>query len=129
MKIQPPCDERDIDRAEQSVGIPFPKELRALLKELNGDRYLLLSVDETMKQSELNRQIQAQYPKEEFAKDLDKFIFFATNGCGDYYCYCADNRKIVDETVIYRWDHEESCRKPVASSIAELIARYYRDEI
>ena len=60
MKIQPPCDERDIDRAEQSVGIPFPKELRALLKELNGDRYLLLSVDEIMKQSELNRQVREQ---------------------------------------------------------------------
>ena len=31
------------------------------------------------------------YSDEEFAKELDKFIFCATNGCGDYYCYHEDS--------------------------------------
>lgn len=54
---------------------------------------------------------------------------FVGNGCGDYYCYHADSDGAIDETAIYIWEHEESSWKPVASGIAELITRYYHDEI
>lgn len=129
VKIQLPCPEYEIDNAEKAVGYPFPKELRALLQELNGDKYLLLSEKEIVDQSKLNREIQEMYSDEEFAKELDKFIFFATNGCGDYYCYHADSDGIIDETAIYIWEHEEFCWKQVATNMAELITRYYSAEI
>ncbi len=129
VKIQHPCPEETINNAEKAIGYPFPKELRALLREMNGDGYLLLSAEEIVKQANLNRKVRQEYGDEEFTKELDKLIFFAENGCGDYYCYHADADGIVDETAIYIWEHEESCLKQVASDMAELITRYYHDEI
>ncbi len=129
VKIQPPCPEEAINNAEKAVGYPFPKELRALLREMNGDGYLLLSAEDIVEQANLNRKVQQEYSDEEFAKDLDKLIFFAGNGCGDYYCYHADADGVIDETAIYIWEHEESRLKQVASSMTELITRYYHDEI
>ena len=107
VKIQPPCLENDIDTAEKAVGYLFPKELRELLLETNGDQYLLLSIEDIVEQAKLNREIQEEYRDEEFAKELDKFIFFAGNGCGDYYCYHANADEVIDETAIYIWEHEE----------------------
>lgn len=132
VKIQPPCSEDEIAGAEKAVGYTFPKELRALLRELNGDKYLLLSAQEIIEQAKLNREVQEMNSQEEFAKELDRYLFFATNGCGDYYCYYADpnySDNTIDETVIYVWEHEEYCLKQVASDMAELITRYYNDEI
>lgn len=129
VKIQPPCPENEIDNAEKAVGYPFPKELRAILRELNGDQYLLLSAKEIIENAKLNREIQEEYSNEEFAKELDRFIFFATNGCGDYYCYHADFDGFIDENAICIWEHEEFRWKQVASNMTELITRYYNDEI
>ena len=129
VKIQPPCSVNDIENAEKKVGHTFPKELRTLLKELNGDRYLLLSVEEIVAQTELNREIQEEYSDEDFAKDLNNLLFFAGNGCGDYYCYHINANDKIDENVIYIWEHEESCCKQVASSMIELITKYYHSEI
>ena len=102
VKIQPPCSENDINNAEKAVGYLLPKELRKLLLEMNGDKYLLLSVEEIVKQAKLNREIQEEYKDEEFAKELDKFIFFATNGCGDYYCYHANDSKCISENAYFK---------------------------
>lgn len=129
VKIQLPCPENEIDIAEKAVGYHFPKELRALLQELDGDKYLFLSAKEIIEQAKLNREIQEMYYDEEFTKELGRFLFFATNGCGDYYCYRADSGRILDETTIYIWKHEDDCWKQVATSMAELITRYYNDEI
>ncbi len=129
VKIQPPCSENDIDKAEKAVGYPFPDELRALLREMNGDNFLLLSVEEMVRQAKLNRKVQEEYSDEDFAKDLNKLLFFAGNGCGDYYCYRADADGEIDENAVYIWEHEESCCKQVASSMTELITRYYHNEI
>ena len=123
VKIQPPCSEIEIKNAEKAVGYTFPNELKNLLRELNGDRWLLLSAKEIAENAKLIRQMKEE--NEEFAKDLDKLIFFATNGCGDYYCYNTE----TDDNVIYIWEHEEFRLKPVAKSITELITRYYHDEI
>ena len=129
VKIQPPCSESEIDGAEKVVGYPFPKELRNLLRELNGDKWLLLSAKEIVENAKLNREIQEENSDEEFAKELDKFIFFATNGCGDYYCYHADSDGVIDETAIYIWEHEEYRWRQIATNMADLITQYYKDEI
>lgn len=129
VKIQPPCPESEIDSAEKVVGYPFPKELRNLLRELNGDKWLLMSAKEIIENAKLNREIQKEYSYEEFSKELDKFIFFATNGCGDYYCYHADSDGVIDETAIYIWEHEVFCWRQIATNMADLITRYYKSEI
>ena len=129
VKIQPPCPESEIDDAEKVVGYPFPKELRNLLRELNGDKWLLLSAKEIVENAKLNREIQEENSDEKFAKELDKFIFFATNGCGDYYCYHADSDGVIDETAIYIWEHEEYRWRQIATNMADLITQYYKDEI
>ena len=129
VKIQPPCSENEINNAEKVIGYSFPKELRMLLQELNGDKHLLLSAKEIIEQVKLNREVQEMYKDEEFVKELDRFLFFATNGCGDYYCYRADSDGTLDETAIYIWQHEEYCWKQAATNMAELITRYYNDEI
>lgn len=129
VKIQPPCSEKAINNAEKAVGFKFPKELRALLCELNGDKFLVLSAEEIVAQAELNKEIYENNPDEEFAKELNKYLFFAGNGCGDYYCYRANDDGKLDETAIYIWEHEENCCQIAAASISELIIKYYHDEI
>lgn len=136
--IQPPCPESEIEHAEKVVGYPFPAELKALLRELNGDEWLLLSAKRIIQNVELNRKqwlpfFESDFSKEAYMDRVDRFIFFATNGCGDYYGYRIGQDGIPEESGIYIWEHEEigeeCCWKKVASSIAELITRYYSDEI
>lgn len=129
VKIQPPCSESDIDNAEKETGYAFPEELQALLREMNGDGYLFLSSGEIAEQARLNRKILDECSEEDYAKGLKGLLFFAGNGCGDYYCYRKDDNGEIVENAIYIWEHEESCCRQVASDMAELIKRYYHDEI
>ena len=121
---QEPALPAEIDRAEAAVGYPFPEELRELLSEMNGDHYFLLSTDEIMEVVSVNREYLL-----ECYEDIGQHIFFAGNGCGDYYCYNVDSDGCVDSGKIYIWLHEINETRLVASSIPELIRRYYNDEI
>lgn len=138
VKIQPPCSNRELEYAERVVGYPFPKELKELLRETNGDKWCILSAKEIIENVERNRAFyfplfEEDYSREEYNERVDRFIFFATNGCGDYYCYRVRPDEIVDETTIYIWEHEElgekCCWRAVASSMEEFITRYYKSEI
>ena len=138
VKIQPPCPDKEIEFAEKVVGHPFPKELKELLRETNGDKWCLLSANEIIENVERNRAFllplfEEDYSKEEYDERVDRFIFFATNGCGDYYGYRVCPNESVDETAIYIWEHEElgekCCWRFVASGLAEFITRYYKNEI
>lgn len=138
VNIQQPCSESEIEHAEAVVGHPFPVELKTLLRELNGDECLLLSAERIIQNVKLNREcwlpfFESDFSKEAYIDRVDRFIFFATNGCGDYYCYRVGPDGIPDESNIYIWEHEEigeeCCWKKVASNMAELITRYYNDEI
>lgn len=136
--IQPPCPDSEIEDAERAVGHPFPKELKELLRETNGDGWCLLSAREIIENAERNRTFylplfEEDYSTEEYDERVGRFIFFATNGCGDYYCYRVRPDETVDETTIYIWEHEQlgekCCWRPVASGLAEFITRYYKSEI
>lgn len=136
--IQPPCPDSEIAKAQEVVGFPFPSELTALLQELNGDKWCILSAEEIIENVERNRNIflplfEDSFSKEEYTDRVDRFIFFATNGCGDYYCYRVQPDGISDESTIYIWEHEDlgepCCWKPVASNMTEFITRYYQSEI
>lgn len=136
-KPQPPCPEALLEKAEKVVGYPFPPELRALLRETNGDKWCLMSAEAIIRNVELNREnwlplFEEDYSHEEYLDKVDRFIFFAENGCGDYYCYRVDKDGVADETSIYIWEHEylgEKCWKKVAGSMSEFLTRYYHSEI
>lgn len=122
--VQPPASLAEIKAAEDAVGVPFPSELRALLSECNGDRWLIFSTKEIMETTALNREALS-----ECYEDIERHIFFAGNGCGDCYCYNIDASGQVDDKRIFIWLHETNETELVASSITELIARYYLDEL
>ncbi len=105
VKIQPPCPKSEISYTEKVVGHPFPKALVDLLLEMNGDRWCLLSSQEIVENVNRNKEtwlplFEEDYSKEEYLDRVDRFIFFATNGCGDYYCYRVQPDGIVDDTTI-----------------------------
>lgn len=137
---QPPCPEESIAAAEQAAGVPFPQPLRDLLAEMNGDRWLLLSAQEIAENVRLNREALLPFFEEEYGirgreiywERVGRFLFFASNGCGDYYCYRFSPDAVPEDT-LYLWEHESigesCCWKPVARTLEELITRYYHNEI
>lgn len=131
VKQQEPCHEEEIEKAEKYVGYPFPEELKDLFRETNGDHWLLLSIEQIMDNVKRNREILAEIfdDIDEFNEKVDRHIFFATNGCGDYYCYRVMASGEVDASAIYIWEHETNETHFVANNIPELIRRYYNSEI
>ncbi len=125
--LQPPCTQEQIQRAEEYAGCAFPEELRALLRETDGDRWFLMSAKEISENIRRNREIMADYfeSEEEFLQKVDRHIFFATNGCGDYYCYRILPNGKADASAIYLWEHELFESHIVARSLPELIRGYY----
>lgn len=121
---QEPAPLQEIRRAEEMVGHTFPQELVDLLLEMNGDRWLLMSARDIIETALMTR----EYLSECYS-DISRHIFFASNGCGDYYCYNVDESGTVDSGRIYIWEHETNECCVVAGSVAELIERYVNDEI
>lgn len=99
-KIAPPCSENEITATEAYSGYSFPEELKRLLRELNGDGRFLLSAEEIRENVRLNREIlrEAFEDEAEFFEKVDRHIFFATNGCGDYYGYRVLDDGTTDES-------------------------------
>ena len=129
-KLQEPCPENEITEAEGYVGFTFPEELKALLRETNGDHWFLLSAAEIINHVKSNREIFPEYLEpDEFEEKVNRFIPFATNGCGDYYCYRVLENGETDTTAIYIWEHELYEIREVAKDLVELITKYYNDEV
>lgn len=127
VKFHPAATEGEIGEAEKRLNILFPNELKDLLFEINGDDFLLWSLDQMIKE---NLDLRGMNPKiiEPELFDFSKFLFFATNGCGDYYGYKIEYGKI-GSTSIFVFDHEEYTARVVAADVAELIKLYYQDQI
>lgn len=122
VRPQPPASENEICEAEKRLTIQFPSELRNLLAEMNGDRWLCWSTNQII---ENNMQMREAF--QELA-DLSRFLFFADNGCGDCYGYQIQNQTI-QPSPIYIWNHEDFEARIVAPDIAEMIRLYYQDQI
>ena len=129
-KLQEPCSENEILAAEQFVGFTFPNELKELLCETNGDNWLLLSAQEIVNHVKTNREIFPEYfEPDEFEEKINRYVYFATNGCGDYYCYRVLPNGETDTSAIYIWEHELCETREVAKNIPDLIFKYYNDEV
>lgn len=105
------------------LGHPLPRQLHDLLLEMDGDHYLLLSVIRIRQRLELNREFFSELP------GIEDHIFFAGNGCGDYFCYNVLPDGTVDESAIYLWRHEDNSTAYAAGDIKELIIRFYGGEL
>ena len=129
-KLQPPCSENTIKMAENCVGFSFPQELKALLRETNGDHWLLLSAEQIIHHVKTNREIYPEYLEpDEFEEKVNRFVPFATNGCGDYYGYRILENGDTDASSIYIWEHELIEIREAAKDIADLITKYYNNEV
>ncbi len=128
--MQGPCPEHEIESAEEYVGFEFPEELKALLRETNGNRDFLLSAERIVSTVKANREFYTEYfDEEEFEEKINYFLPFATNGCGDYYGYRILENGETDSSAIYIWEHELFEIRKVAKNISQLISKYYNDEI
>lgn len=127
LKIQPPVTKNDLCKAEKTLNILFPNELKELLLETNGDSFLLLSIKSIIRDNLDFRSMNPEIIEPELF-NFSKFLFFATNGCGDYYGYKIENNAITS-TSIFVFDHEEYDSRIVAADAAELIRLYYQDQI
>ena len=129
-KLQEPCPENKIIEVEEYVGFTFPEELKVLLRETNGDHWFLLSAEEIINHVKTNREIFPEYLEpDEFEEKVNRFVPFATNGCGDYYGYRVLENDETDTSAIYIWEHECFAFREVAKDIADLITKYYNDEV
>ena len=129
-KLQEPCTEKEIKKAEKYVGYTFPEELKALLRETNGDHWFLLSAEEIISNVKRNREIMAEYfESDEFEEKVNRFVYFASNGCGNYYCYRVLPNGETDTSAIYIWEHELFETREVAKDIPDLITKYYNNEV
>lgn len=129
-KLQEPCPESKIEEAERYVGFTFPEELKALLRETNDDHRLLLSAEEIISHVKINREIFPEYLEpDEFEDKINRHVFFASNGCGDYYCYRVLSNGDTDASAIYIWEHELLEIRETAKNIADLITKYYNNGV
>ena len=129
-KLQDPCTEKEIKKAEKYVVFTFPDELKSLLKETNGDHWFLLSAEEIIDNVRRNREIMAEYfEPDEFEEKVNRFVYFASTGCGDYYCYRVLQNGETDTSAIYIWEHELFETREVAKDIPDLITKYYNNEV
>ena len=69
VQIQPPCPEEEVKTAEDVVGHPFPRELKELLQELNGDNWCLLSAQQIIENVERNRTILFPLFRDDFSEE------------------------------------------------------------
>lgn len=118
--INPPASDSEIIHLENSFN-EIPDDLIKLLKELNGDGCTFLSVNEIIETNQRLRKIVDYMP-------LDCLLFFAGNGCGDYFGYQIRKSGLCSYN-IFLWDHESDNRTFAAGSMDHFISRYCNGEI
>ena len=123
IKPDPPATAEMILSAGKSMGVDFPDELKSLLSEFDGDRYLCFSCNEIV---ETNQSVREGLS--ECYEGLCDLLFIAGNGCGDYYGYRIENKVCMTGSIII-WEHETNETHEVARSLAEMIGLYYSDKI
>lgn len=122
MKLNPPATEQQILEIEEKLQVRLPPDLKELLGETNGDDYLLLSAAHIIEDNLMMREMHCFMP-------LDCLLFFAGNGCGDYYGFPITREDGVRDDNVYIWCHENDNRQWVAGSLEQTILRYYNNEI
>lgn len=108
-KLEPPASKEEIIRLLSSFEYPLPVELIDLLMETNGDHDRFPSVDGILEANGRLWSLEDYMP-------LTSLLFFARNGCGDYYGYAIRGDGTINGD-IYFWDHEYDSRVWVACGL------------
>jgi len=97
---------------------------------MSGDHWQLLSAWESGRHVRMNREIFPEYLEpEEFEEKVNRFVPFATNGCGDDYGYRVLPDGRTDAAAICIWEHGLFGFREVAGDLAERITRDKHSEI
>ena len=59
---------------------------------------------------------------------LNCLLFFAGNGCGDYYGFPITLSDGVRDDIVFMWEHEYDNRIWKANNLEDTIRRYYNSE-
>jgi len=122
VKPNPPATNEQIINVEENLKIELPTDLKELLFDMNGDNWLIFSTEQIL---EINMSVR----KLDFYMPLDCFLFFAGNGCGDYYGYPITLADGVRDNDVFIWEHEGDCRIWKARGLEDAIRKYYNSEI
>ena len=120
-KIKEPAGKEDIASLEKTLGVSIPDELTSFLLEMNGDGDCLMGVREIM---EVNTDLRAL----DCYMSFECLLFFARNGCGDYYGYAITKDGYQNDN-IFIWNHEDDSRMWCAKGLKDMIVKVYSDEI
>jgi hypothetical protein len=122
--------EQALSKAESTLGLTFPAELRELLVETNGveqrSAYLLfiLSVERIEKDNLELRHAQAL----ESYMPLNNFLFFADAGNGDKFGFPISRDGNIHKA-IFAWNHENDSRSWCAPSLKTFIQWWYTGKV
>lgn len=122
IKKNPPATQEQIADIEKLLGTKLPKDLKELLLEMNGDNDFVFSAEQILETNLSVRELDCFMP-------LDCLLFFAGNGCGDYYGYPITPSDGVREDNVFVWEHEYDNRIWKANDLEDAIRKYYNNEI
>ena len=122
IKINPPANREQISTVEETLGNKLPTGLKELLLEMNGDGWLMFSTEQMIETNMMARGLDGFMP-------LDCLLFFAGNGCGDYYGFPITLEHGVRDDNVFMWEHENDNRVWKANNLEDTIRKYFNDEI
>jgi hypothetical protein len=120
IKLGLPATDAEISAVEGRLG-EVPIDLVNLLREVNGDNFVLLSTSQVIETNIRLRSLDDFMP-------LDCLLVFAGNGCGDYYGYQIRKSGVCPHN-IFMWDHETDERIWIADGLSGFLNKYLNGEI
>lgn len=118
----PPATHKQLTAAEETLLLKLPSDIKDLLGEMNGDGWFVFSTEQIVETNLSLRKLDCFMP-------LDCMLFFAGNGCGDYYGFPITREDGVRDDNVFMWEHENDSRVWKASGVEDAIKKYYNDEI
>lgn len=115
-----PATTEQISCLETALKIKLPKDLKSFLEEVNGDGVTFLSVEQIIEDNLVLRNF-------DYCMPLNCLLFFAENGCGDYFGYSISGNGEIGNN-IFLWDHEYDSRKWIANGLEDFIRKRKNQE-
>lgn len=116
--LHSPASSEEIEKAESSLEVLFPNELKSLLQESNGieGSYALGLIWEVERITKDNLFFRQFSDYKDLYMPFDHLLFFADAGNGDQFAFAILNGKI-SKSDVYGWNHEDDSRQWVAPSL------------
>ena len=122
IKLNPPATPAQVSKVEETLGCILPDDIKELLLETNGDNWFVFSTDQIVETNLSMRALECFMP-------LDCLLFFAGNGCGDYFGYPITCEDGVRGDSVFFWEHEYDNRIWKANNLEDIIQKYYNENL